>query len=901
MSDSLALRLGGLSLGLLALVAGCADSDLVDDVGSPAASVQSEEAEFSRRLRLGVDQLRRYLPGSAQAEFERCASMRPDDPELLFHLARLELMPGGGGPSAAIPLLERVVEVKPDSVKAHRLLYELKVGGDESAAKAHQAAIAVAYGQVGLLELASHAAHLAQGQEPYLRFVKEVPGARYLGEYRALKTALLQLNRDGEFAPSEAVPVIEQMLRQFPDLTVVRMYYAKKLVLGEIRVNYSDRPDLPPMSSTLILDTAQLHYEQVFDQLNPGSLMAMDALYMLGRAALLMGDYDDSVAYLDIQLAMPYFPQAYRRFLLGRRGLARYKQKRYDEAIDLLRRSLEDPDNPTPIEVRFQWILHLAYEAAETPQDQRRDTFVLNNDLLHPPGHVAFDFEDVAPRLRIDKRDGVGPSAWGDYDRDGDFDLFVTGADSYGILYRNDGEIFSDVSQEAKLFHVHSGFSATFADYNADGWPDLHIGRDGWSGPMRNSLYRNNGDGTFTEVTEHAGVGNPGSSFVCTWSDFDRDGDVDLMVANGITGGGDTNTLYRNNGDGTFTDVTERAGLAEPAGTKTIGLAFGDYDLDGWPDLFVSGFGTTNRLYRNNGDGTFVEVASQVGVAGADDISLGYVAFFMDFDNDSDLDILRTSLAPWNHVLAGLSNRFDSLPAVHRPEMLQHCPKLYRNNGDGTFTEIGEQAGFVYPIGIMGAGVADLDNDGYLDVYFGTGDPGIERMEPDRFWRNNGDQTFTDVTFPAGLGNVGKGHGVTFMDIDGDGDLEIYAPEGGFVHGDAWPNALYLNRQKSDNHWLHVDLEGRESNRDALDTKLIVRAGELRYLREVHNGEGFGSSNTPTVELGLGRMQRIDRLEVRWPSGRVQIFDDLPIDSRIFLREGERWRLWDGKRNGRGM
>jgi tetratricopeptide (TPR) repeat protein len=901
MSDSLALRLGGLSLGLLALVAGCADSDPVDDEGPPAASVQSEEAEFSRRLRLGVDQLRRFLPGSAQAEFERCASMRPDDPELLFHLARLELMPGGGGPSAAIPLLERVVEVKPDSVKAHRLLYELKVGGDESAAKAHQAAIAVAYGQVGLLELASHAAYLAQGQEPYLRFVKEVPGARYLGEYRALKTALLQLNRDGEFAPSEAVPVIEQMLRQFPDLTVVRMYYAKKLVLGEIRVNYSDRPDLPPMSSTLILDTAQLHYEQVFDQLNPGSLMAMDALYMLGRAALLMGDYDDSVAYLDIQLAMPYFPQAYRRFLLGRRGLARYKQKRYDEAIDLLRRSLEDPDNPTPIEVRFQWILHLAYEAAETPQDQRRDTFVLNNDLLHPPGHVAFDFEDVAPRLRIDKRDGVGPSAWGDYDRDGDFDLFVTGADSYGILYRNDGEIFSDVSQEAKLFHVHSGFSATFADYNADGWPDLHIGRDGWSGPMRNSLYRNNGDGTFTEVTEHAGVGNPGSSFVCTWSDFDRDGDVDLMVANGITGGGDTNTLYRNNGDGTFTDVTERAGLAEPAGTKTIGLAFGDYDLDGWPDLFVSGFGTTNRLYRNNGDGTFVEVASQVGVAGADDISLGYVAFFMDFDNDSDLDILRTSLAPWNHVLAGLSDRFDSLPAVHRPEMLQHCPKLYRNNGDGTFTEIGEQAGFVYPIGIMGAGVADLDNDGYLDVYFGTGDPGIERMEPDRFWRNNGDQTFTDVTFPAGLGNVGKGHGVTFMDIDGDGDLEIYAPEGGFVHGDAWPNALYLNRQKSDNHWLHVDLEGRESNRDAVDTKLIVRAGELRYLREVHNGEGFGSSNTPTVELGLGRMQRIDRLEVRWPSGRVQIFDDLPIDSRIFLREGERWRLWDGKRNGRGM
>jgi hypothetical protein len=411
---------------------------------------------------------------------------------------------------------------------------------------------------------------------------------------------------------------------------------------------------------------------------------------------------------------------------------------------------------------------------------------------------------------------------------------------------------------------------------------------------MSNSLYRNNGDGTFVDVTEQAGVGNLGSSFVCTWSDVDRDGDVDLMVANGITGGGDTNALYRNNGDGTFTDVTVQAGLAVPAGTRTIGLAFGDYDLDGWPDLFVSGFGTRNRLYRNKGDGTFAEIAAQAGVAGEDEISTGYVAFFLDYDNDLDLDILKTNLAPWSHVLAGLSDRFDALTAEQRRPTLRFCPKLYRNEGDGTFTEVGEQAGFVLPIGIMGAGVADLDNDGYLDAYFGTGDPALERMEPDRFWHNNGDGTFTDVTFAAGLGNIGKGHGVTFADVDGDGDLEIYAPEGGFVHGDAWPNALYLNRQKSGNHWLHIDLEGRESNRDALDTKLIVRAGDLRILREVHNGEGFGSSNTPTVEVGIGQAREIDLLEVRWPSGRIQTFDDVPIDGRIVLIEGEHWTPWTG-------
>ncbi len=876
-------------LCLFMLLPGCTDGE----GDPPSAAPLSEEAEFSRRLHLGVGQLRRFLPDSARAELEFCASIHPDDPELLFHEARLELLPGGAGPAAAIDRLERVLAQEPDSMKARRMLYELELSGGGSRTQGLRAAILSAYGQLGEFEMLSHDAFMTGKKVPYLRYVQEQPGARYYKEYRTLRAAFLKLKRDGAYAPSEAVPVIERMLRQFPDLTTIRMSYATMLVLGEIRVNYSERPDLPPMSSALILDMAQLHYEQVLDQLNPRSPMALDVLIMLGYTALLMGDYDETLAYTDILLAMPHLPVADRTSLLARSGLTRFKQKRYAEAIDLLNRALEQ----TTTHVQpIRWFLHLAYEAANVPLEQRRNTFVLREDLLRPPGGTVFDFEDVAPRLGIDKRDGVGPSAWGDFDGDGDYDLFVTGADSYGALYRNDGDVFTDVSREAGLFHVQSGFSATFADYNSDGWPDLHIGRDGWSGPMPNSLYRNNGDGTFSEVTEQAGLANPGSSFVCTWSDVDRDGDIDLAVANGITGGGDTNTLYRNNGDGTFTDVTRQAGLAEPSGTRTIGLAFGDYDLDGWPDLFVSGFATRNRLYRNRGDGTFVEVAEQAGVAGDDSRRVGYVAFFFDYDNDLDLDILHTKLAPWDQVLRGLSDGYASMPVAERKEMLLHCPKLYRNEGDGTFTEVGEQAGFIHPIGIMGAAVADLDNDGYLDVYFGTGDPAIERMEPDRFYRNNGDGTFTDVTFATGLGNLGKGHGITFIDLDGDGDLEIYAPEGGFVHGDAWPNAVYVNRNDPGNHWLHVDLEGRESNREALDAKLLVSAGTLKLLREVHNGEGFGSSNTPTVELGLGRATQVDRLEVRWPSGTVQTFDDVPVDRRIVLREGENWRPWSGPR-----
>jgi len=172
------------------------------------------------------------------------------------------------------------------------------------------------------------------------------------------------------------------------------------------------------------------------------------------------------------------------------------------------------------------------------------------------------------------------------------------------------------------------------------------------------------------------------------------------------------------------------------------------------------------------------------------------------------------------------------------------------------------------------------------DVYLATGDPGIGRLEPDRFYANNGNGTFTDVTFAVGLGNVGKGHGVTFVDLDEDGDLEIYAPEGGFWHGDPFPNAFYLNKQSTGNHWLHVDLVGRESNRDGVGTRMTLVAGDLLVYKERFGGRGFGSTDSPPVEFGLGKATEIDSLELIWPSGTRQVFRDLPVDARILVEEG---------------
>jgi len=888
--------LGCLLLAFAAAAAGCGGGkDGDSEKPAPAKATLpfgSADAEFSRRLRLGIDQLRRHLPDSARAEFDACASIRPDDPELLFHQARLELAVAvdRAGMERAAERLRRSAELRPTSVKTHRLLYEVEtLLGNREAAGAHAMEIVKLYGQVGLMELASHAAFLQGGLAgpPNIRYPEPQPGVSNVVDFEAFRKGFTQLQRQGTYAPSEAIPALEKLFRDYPDLAAVRIYYAKLLVIGEVRVNWCDRDDLMPSSSKLILDMVQSHLERIFDQCHPGSPIAREAVLMLGHTALVMGDWDESVMWSEFLAHDTRLPEDFRRFVLGREGLARFKQGRCAEAVNLLERSLDGPAKDPADRLSNLWVLHLTHEAMKTPPEKRRLTFRFRPDLARTRGSTPFDFEDIAPRLHLDKYDGLGPAAWADYDHDGDFDVCVGGHDSYGALFRNDGDVFTDVSREAGLFRLLSGYSTTFADCDNDGWPDLYVGRDGWNGPMVNSLYRNRGDGTFVEVTDKAGLGNPGSTFVHQWTDVDRDGDLDLYMANGITGGGDTNALYRNNGDGTFTDVTEATGLLEPRGTKTIGVAVGDYDNDGWPDFFVSGFNRVNRLYRNRGDGTFEEVAGRAGVSSPNDLTRGYVCFFFDYDNDLDLDILRTTLAQWTDVLLGLSDLWDGLPEERRRAMLVDCPRLYRNEGNGTFTDVTVEAGFVYPVGIMGAGVADLDNDGYIDVYFGTGDPGIERMEADRFFRNNGDGTFSEVTFAAGLGNTGKGHGVTFIDLDGDGDLEIFAQEGGFVHGDMWANAFYLNRQKTGNHWFQVDLEGKESNRDALDTRLVIHAGGRRFLREAHSGDGFGCTNAPTIPFGLGTAERVERLEVRWPSGKVQTFEDLPVDRRYFLREGE--------------
>ncbi|RKU06689.1 hypothetical protein C6503_25625 [Candidatus Poribacteria bacterium] len=507
--------------------------------------------------------------------------------------------------------------------------------------------------------------------------------------------------------------------------------------------------------------------------------------------------------------------------------------------------------------------------------DIRENTFKSQTHLNEPQGKLKNQFINVAPDLKMDKVDGGRGSAWGDYDNDGDEDIVAVGTYQPHALYRNNGDgTFTDVAEQAGIADPRGGWGSLFADYDNDGYLDLYITRSGWSGAAENTLYHNNGDGTFTDVTYTAGVADPQSSFCAAWADYDNDGYLDLYIADGVIGDGAANVLYHNNGDGTFTNTAESAGVADTG--NSLGTAWGDYDKDGYIDLHVINFGQSNVLYRNNGDGTFTDVTPTTGMNIP--VTDAFVTFFLDVDNDADLDIFISNSGSFQAFIAGQITGIAPHDADRQV--------LYRNNGDGTFTDVTRESGLYHAFGAMGANFGDIDSDGYLDIYLATGAPQMGRLERDALFRNNGDGTFTDATLALGLGNIGKGHGVTFGDIDVDGDVDIYVPVGGAFVGDQWHNLFYQNTGTG-NNWLTLKLVGVKSNRDGIGAKVTLRVGDGVIYREVSGGCGFGSTNSLSLEIGLKAHTKVDTLEIAWPSGQVDIHRNLSVNQKLVVTEGK--------------
>ncbi len=555
-------------------------------------------------------------------------------------------------------------------------------------------------------------------------------------------------------------------------------------------------------------------------------------------------------------------------------------------AIEALGRVIRHPRVDHPRLVAAGWLTNLAYQQiGGYPHDVPRDY------LIDPKAFESAPFRrftEIGAALGLDRVSLSGGAVVDDLDGDGDLDIATSSwAPKTRLgLWRNNGDgTFTERGEDAGLRGITGGLNLIHADYDGDGDVDLLVLRGAWlgeAGRHPNSLLRNDGHGNFEDVTFAAGLGDSRyPTQTADFADYDHDGDLDLYVGNeALSADGWPNELFRNNGDGTFTDVAAGAGVLDRRFTK--GVAWGDFDGDGWADLYLSNAGAANRLYRNRGDGTFEDVAARAGVEAP---WVGFPTWWWDFDNDGRLDLMAFNgyfpkgQAPpvWN-VAAG----YIGIPHQGEPS------RLYRNVGDGRFEEVAADRGFRLHTLTMGSNFGDLDNDGWLDVYLGTGYPEYEGLMPNVALRNVAGR-FVDVSFSSGLAHLQKGHGVAFADLDRDGDQDLFEQMGGAFPGDAFGNVLYENPGFG-NHWLVVEAVGVRSNRSAIGARLrvVIReaSGARRSIyRHVDTGGSFGG-NPLRQHIGLGTAVRVERLELHWPrTGRTQAFEDLEVDQALRIRE----------------
>ena len=439
---------------------------------------------------------------------------------------------------------------------------------------------------------------------------------------------------------------------------------------------------------------------------------------------------------------------------------------------------------------------------------------------------------------------------------------------------------FRDLAPQLGLDLVALSGGSIMEDFDNDGYLDIMASSWGLRDQLR--YFRNLGDGTFADVTEAAALLSFNPTHAVAWVDYDNDGWLDLFVGN-ESDNVDTHPcqLYRNLDDGTFVDEAREAGVDHVAYVK--GVAWGDYDNDGLQDLYISSRGKDNALYRNEGKTrTGWRFAEVTAAAGVEKPFKSFPTWFWDYDNDGWLDLFAGSF----HVETP-----GDVAAVFmgRPSGAESS-RLYRNQGDGTFADATRAAGLDKIILAMGANFGDLDNDGFPDCYIGTGEPDLKSLMPNLMYRNEGGRFFQDVTASGGFGHLQKGHGISFGDVDNDGDQDIFAVIGGAYSGDVYQNVLFENPGHG-NHWITLRLEGVRSNRDAIGARIRVRVGTDLGPRDIHatvsTGGSFGASSLQQ-EIGLGQARRIEFVEITWPAtGSVQIFDEVAMDQIVKIREGE--------------
>jgi hypothetical protein len=543
-----------------------------------------------------------------------------------------------------------------------------------------------------------------------------------------------------------------------------------------------------------------------------------------------------------------------------------------------------------PKHIRARWLLNIAHMTLGSyPQG-------VPEPYLIPPAVFASEYPlprypNVAAECGLDVYAHAGGAVFDDLDNDGQLDLATSSLglkDQLRIFFGSPDGRFREVTSQAGILGEVGGLNMNHADFDNDGFLDLLVLRGGWmesQGCFPLSLLRNNGDRTFTDVTVQAGLLRFAPTQTAAWLDYDGDGWLDLFVGNESSKNSYPCHLFRNDGKGHFVDVAKSVGVDYVGYVK--GVAAGDYDNDGRPDLFLSVLDADNVLFHNDGpaQGTrsegswrFTNVASLAGVV---EPRASFGCFFFDYDNDGWQDLFVVGYG-WT-MADGVAADLLGLPT--RSER----GRLFHNEGGGKFRDVTREAGLYRVIPGMGLNFGDLDNDGYLDFYIGTGNPHLSTLVPNRMFRNDQGRRFQDVTSAGGFGHLQKGHAICFADVDNDGDQDIFAEMGGAYVADMAYSSLYEN-PGNENGWIQLVLEGTKSNRCAIGARVTVTVdtptGKKSIYRVVGTGGSFGST-TLRREIGLGAASRIDSVIVTWPStGRTDRFDRLDLRRVYRITEG---------------
>ena len=520
------------------------------------------------------------------------------------------------------------------------------------------------------------------------------------------------------------------------------------------------------------------------------------------------------------------------------------------------------------------WLLNFAYMTIgeyphKVPQKYRLPASQFKSDLEIPK------FKNIASNLGLNTVALSGGVAIEDFDNDGYLDIM---ASSWGMndqlqFFKNNGNAtFTRKTDEAGIKGITGGLNVQHADYNNDGFVDLLVLRGAWlgaDGQIPNSLLKNNGDGTFTDVTKSSGIFSKFPTQTAVWADFNLDGWVDLFIGN------ETNPkfkseceLFINNQNGTFRNTATESGLSG-IDKMVKGCAAGDLDGDGFPDLYVSVTGASNFLFKNTG-------VSEKGIPRFQNVSptanvglpiMSFPTWFWDYNNDGLLDIFcaafGTDTQQRTSAATIAANNYSG-------KKVGATPKVYLNKGNLQFEEVSQRLGLDEGMLAMGSNYGDLNNDGFEDFYIGTGEPDLTAIVPNKMYLNSNGQKFLDVTTSGGFGHIQKGHAVGFGDLDNDGDQDVFCVLGGAYEGDIYGDALFLNPYGNKKNWVTLQLEGTTSNKMAIGARVKVvtqkaNGQENSIYKTVSTGGSFGG-NSLQLEIGLDDAKLIKSIEVTWPN-----------------------------------